>query len=92
MLDGFGVALSPLLLEDELHVAFRVLYYSRLDLDSAFGDSWVAAQSVFPGAELVDFVEGENVADFDITEAGYGERVAWGEDVFPARERGDDVL
>jgi hypothetical protein len=40
----------------------------------------------------MDSIEGEDVADFDVTDARHGDEVAWGKDVLPAEERRDDVL
>lgn len=37
-------------------------------------------------------IKGENVADFDVTDARNGDEITRGEDVFPAEERRDDVL
>lgn len=37
-------------------------------------------------------IEGEDITDIDVTDARDGEEVAGRKDVFPAEERGDDVL
>lgn len=40
----------------------------------------------------MDFIEDEDVADFYVAKMGHGEQVAWGENIFPAYERGDDIF
>ena len=40
----------------------------------------------------MDLVEDEDVADLHVTQTGYSEQVARGEDIFSACEGGDDIL
>lgn len=37
-------------------------------------------------------IEGEDITDIDVTDARDGEEVAGCKNIFPAKERGDDVL
>lgn len=92
MLDSLLIALSSLFLEDDLHAALCVFDHGGLDPDMVGRDDGIAAEGVFTGADLVDLLEVEDVADFYVFETRDGEEVAWGEGVFSAGERGDDVV
>lgn len=91
VLDGLLVALSTLLLELDFHGALGVLDDGGLHLDLGGRDDGVAADGVFAGAELVNFVELEDVSDLDVAQMGHGEEVAGRQDVFLADEGRDDV-
>jgi hypothetical protein len=86
------IALSPLLFENELHVALCVFDDGGGDGEGVFWDGWVATKGVVAGAQLVYVREGEQVAYADVVEAWEGEDVAWSEEIFSAEEGRDDVL
>ena len=92
MLDGFLVAFSPLLFEYDLHRSFCVLHYGCLDFDRLWGYRRVATNGVFARTNLVDLGKSEDVAYFNVLEAGDSKEVSGCEEVFPACDRRDDVL
>lgn len=82
MSDRLLVAFSPFLLEDDLHLSLRMFHYRRLHFDLVRWHSRIAAQSVFARTNLVDFGEGEDVANLDISEPGHCEKITWCQSVF----------
>ena len=84
MLDRLLVPLPPLLLELDLHRALGVLDDRRLHADAFGRNGGRAAEGVVARPELVDGVEGEDVADLDVAQVGHGEEVPGREDVFLA--------
>ena len=92
MLDRPLVTLSALLLEYVLHPALCVLDDGSLDGDGIGCDVWISAEGVLAGADLVYLRKGEDVTDVRVVEAGDGEEVAGGEEVFSACYGGDHVL
>lgn len=63
MHDGPLVTLSPLLLEDMLHLPLCVLYNGGLYADGFWGKFRVSANCVIARADFVNSVEGKDVAD-----------------------------
>lgn len=62
MLDGLLVALSPLLLEDDFHLAFSVLDDCRFNFDFFRRHNRATSQCELAGADFVYFGEREDVA------------------------------
>lgn len=90
--DGLLVTLSPLFLEDDLHLALCVFNDGRADPDFFWRNDRVAAHGVFTRADLVDLREREDIAYADVLEAGDCEEVAGRKEVLAAGDRGNDIM
>lgn len=92
MLDGSLVTLSPLLLEDFLHLSHSMLDNGGRDGGELCGDVRVAAKRVLARPKLGNRIESENVTDVDVLESWDGDQVAGSEDEFLAGDGGADVV
>lgn len=92
VLDGFLVALSPLLLEDDLHLPLGVLHDGRLDSDLLWRDDRAATHGEFARTDFVNLRERQDVPDLYVFESRHGEEVAGCEQVSSSGNRGDDIL
>ena len=91
MLGGPLVTLSPLLLEDHLHLALGVLDNGRLDLDFVCWYDGVTAKRELTRADFVDLGKRKDVANFDILQTRNSEEVAWRKEIFATSYRGDNI-
>ncbi len=65
--NGFLIALSPLFLEFRLQRTLCMLDDGGVHFDTLRWDDWFASQSIVARAKLMDFVEEQDVSNFDIT-------------------------
>lgn len=91
MLDGFLVTFSPLLLEDDFHLALRMFDDGGLDLDLLRWYDRVATERELTRANLVHLRECKDVSDFHVIETRDGEKVAGCEQVFAACDGSYDI-
>ena len=66
VLDCFFVTLSPLLLHDELHLAFRVFDYGSGDFDHIGYETRRPSESVFARPEFVDVFQFKDISNRDV--------------------------
>ena len=92
MLDSSLIPLSPLLLEDFLHLPHSVFDHGGRDSCELSGDVRVATERVFARPKFSDRIERQDIANIDVLESRDGDQVAGSEDELPAGERGADVV
>jgi predicted ribosome-associated RNA-binding protein Tma20 len=84
VVEGTLVTLPLFKLDDVLHLSLCVLDDDGVDRDVVGVDDWGAADCVIAGANLVDVVESEDVADLCVVKTVNGDNVAGGKEVLPA--------
>lgn len=92
MLDCLLVTLSPLFLEDDLHLSFCMLHDCSLHLDVFRWNNWVAPDGVLSGTDLVDFGKGKHVTNADVFQTGNCKQIPGCKKIFATCDGGDDIL
>ena len=78
MLNRLPIPLPPLLLENKLHRALRMLHHRRFDLDFISWDDRVPAYRVFSRTQLVDLFEPKDIPRFEMWHVWDCEEISWG--------------
>ena len=77
VLDSLPITFSPLLLEDQFQSSLCVLNDGSLHLDLVRRDDGVSADGILAGPNLVYFVKGEDITNFDVAQAWDGKQISW---------------